>query len=310
MAVKKWMLKAAAQKAISFLPFRNKINYWFQQYITKGVRLDGDHLHWKLTHAADHLNYLRKYGRQQAPSCLELGTGWYPIVPLMLYLHGVGKIQTIDLNAHLTKATLATTLQKLQELKAGGELLKRFPNLQPDRWTQLQQVAAALSELSLEAALIRLQITAITGDARQLPLANQSVDFICSNNTFEHIYPEVLSGILQDFKRVLKADGLMSHFIDLSDHFAHFDHSINIYNFLRFSEKQWARIDNVIQPQNRWRWPQYVALYQQLQIPITEEEVRPGQPELLAQVPVHYEWTKFTTEHLAISHGYLVSVMG
>jgi SAM-dependent methyltransferase len=307
MAIKKWMIKAAVQKTISLLPYRNQINLWFQKNITKGVQLDREHLHWKLTHARDHLTYWQKYSRQSAPNCLELGTGWYPIVPIMLYLHGARKIQTIDLNAHLNQETLEISLRKLIAEKESGRLDLQFPDIQADRWAQLQQLAAHTGTLSLKEALAELKIEAVVGDARQLPVADQFFDLICSNNTFEHIFPDVLAGILQEFKRVLKRDGVMSHFIDLSDHFAHFDPSINIYNFLRFSEKQWSLIDNDIQPQNRWRWPQYQELYRKLQIPLREESVRKGDIQLLREVPVHMEWDRFTAEELAISHGYLVT---
>lgn len=307
MPMKKWILKAIVQKMISVLPFRNQINYWFQKYVTRGVALNEEHLYWKLTHARDHLSYLRKYGNTAAPVCLELGTGWYPIVPILLYLHGAARVQTIDLNAHLTKATLQTCLNTLLDFSTNEQWHSWFPDVEKGRWGELVQLSAQIPEMSLDEALARLHIEAVVGDARHLATADATFDFICSNNTFEHIFPDVLADILQAFKRVLKPGGVMSHFVDLSDHFAHFDQSINIYNFLRFSEAQWKLIDNVIQPQNRWRWPQYQALYQSLDIPLTEEDVRPGDPDLLRHVPVHKEWQRFSEAELAISHGYLVS---
>lgn len=301
------MIKAVVQKAISALPYRNRINYWFQKHVTKGVVLDEEHLHWKLTHARDHLAYLQKYGENEAHICLELGTGWYPIVPILLYLHGAAEVHTIDLNAHLTKDTLQTCLETLETFSTRSQWEEWFPGVDPTRWQQLLSVRQHLDQYTLREALEHLRIVPIIGDARHLAAGDDTFDFICSNNTFEHIFPDVLADILREFKRVLKPDGLMSHFIDLSDHFAHFDTSINIYNFLRFSEAQWKRIDNTIQPQNRWRWPQYKALYDNLSIPILEEEVRPGDLSLLRGVPVHQEWKRFSESELAISHGYLVS---
>ncbi|MBK7337072.1 MAG: class I SAM-dependent methyltransferase [Saprospirales bacterium] len=109
----------------------------------------------------------------------------------------------------------------------------------------------------LEALHIRYLVT----DARKLPLNPESLDLIVSNNTFEHIYPNILAEILAEFKRLLRPGGMMSHFIDMSDHFAHLDTGITIYNFLRFSEKNWGWIDNSIQPQNRWRISHYRHLY-------------------------------------------------
>ncbi|MDV7393123.1 hypothetical protein RZS08_17250, partial [Arthrospira platensis SPKY1] len=121
------------------------------------------------------------------------------------------------------------------------------------------------------------------------------------------IYPHILDPILREFRRVLRPGGLMSHFIDLSDHFAHLDPSITIYNFLRFSKRQWRLIDNPIQPQNRWRMPQYRQLFEQTGWQILKEENRPGDLKALRSVPVHEEWRSMTEVDLAVSHGYVVT---
>lgn len=146
-------------------------------------------------------------------------------------------------------------------------------------------------------------------DARNLKhLADNSIDLVHSNNTFEHVYPSILKDILKEFKRIVKKEGLQSHFIDMSDHFAHFDKSINIYNFLQYSNKAWDNvIDNSIQPQNRWRFPQFVALYNSLNIPLTDQEIRPGDIEAVKSLKIHPDFSKFSTEELAISHCYLYS---
>ncbi|NUO03298.1 MAG: hypothetical protein HUU01_22025 [Saprospiraceae bacterium] len=94
----------------------------------------------------------------------------------------------------------------------------------------------------------------------------------------------------------------------MSDHFAHFDKSITIYHFLRFSEQAWQIIDNSIQPQNRLRFKAYKQMYQELGIPITEENVRPGSQEQVGQERIHRTFLQaYSKEELAISHGYLIS---
>ena len=93
----------------------------------------------------------------------------------------------------------------------------------------------------------------------------------------------------------------------MSDHFAHLDTTINIYNFLRFSPLQWRWIDNAIQPQNRWRISQYRDLYTKKGIAITKEENRPGDLAQLRNVPVHACFAGISETDLAISHSYLVS---
>lgn len=117
-----------------------------------------------------------------------------------------------------------------------------------------------------------------------------------------------MKGILKEFDRIVKKkNGLMSHFIDMSDHFAHMDSSINIYNFLQFSPQEWKLIDNSIQPQNRLRFKNYKDIYQKLEIPITEENIRKGNLQELEKIKIDNSFSDFSKVEIAISHGYIVS---
>jgi hypothetical protein len=105
----------------------------------------------------------------------------------------------------------------------------------------------------------------------------------------------------------LSDGGVMSHFIDMSDHFAHFDNSITDYNFLRYSASEWKRIDNDIQPQNRLRFVDFERMYTDLNIPFVAMGIRPGSIEVLKSVPLSAEFKGYSPEELAVTHGYLVS---
>jgi hypothetical protein len=152
-----------------------------------------------------------------------------------------------------------------------------------------------------------LNFIPIVKDIRALELPEENILLLSSNNTYEHIYPEVLGGIVAKMWSLTAPGGMMSHFIDMSDHFAHMDTSITIYNFLRFSETQWQWIDNSIQPQNRWRLQHYRELYQQLMIPYSEEKIRPGNLEEVQQLPLAAPFAAMPQDEVAISHAYLVS---
>ncbi|HKK77674.1 MAG TPA: class I SAM-dependent methyltransferase [Saprospiraceae bacterium] len=308
--ISKWMLKAFVQKLISFFPQREKVNYLFQKYVTRGVELTDTYFDFKLTHARDHLGYFRKYGQQplSEATILELGLGWYPIVPIALYLSGAHRIISIDIQDWMTHQSQLTTIRKFQEWRAQGKLMDYLPDIDEQRWAAMMSLTQknTVSDLNEISQTIRLE--PLIKDARATEFADNSMDYICSNNTFEHIPEAILADILREFKRILKSGGVMSHFIDLSDHFAHFDPQINIYHFLRFNEKQWQRIDNRIQPQNRLRWPDYLALYAALDLPVSDQTTRPGDLTLLAQVPLAEQYRSYRPEALAISHGYLVSV--
>lgn len=303
--MKKWILKAIIQKTISFLPGSHKLNYWFQKYVTKGVRLSDSYFSDKLMHALDHLNYARKYELPIQFRSLEIGTGWYPVIPLAFYLAGAKQVVTVDLNRLMNEQSLGDCIKTFQAALKEGKLSQFEEHFKSERVEQLLMIDPAKREF--ETLLIALNLEYRVSDARSLEDEAETYDLIHSNNVFEHIYPNILKEILKEFKRVLKPSGIMSHFIDMSDHFAHLDSSISIYNFLRFSESQWRRIDNSVQPQNRLRLGDYEQLYQDLALNIKDSKQRPGEPEVLKNLKLHADFAQRDIKDLAISHAHLVN---
>lgn len=303
--MKKWVLKALIQKLIAALPGSHSINFWFQKNITRGVRLTDQYLDDKLQHAADHLRFARKYRLPRERFCLELGTGWYPIVPVCMYLAGAKTAVTIDLSPLLTEAGIRETVERLQaRFKEGpGESFAAY-----FRRERLEAfLALEPKQMSGDALLEAMAIEYRNGDAQGLDEPSDHFHLIHSNNVFEHVQPKVLEGILREFERVMRPGGLGSHFIDMSDHFAHLDQSISIYNFLRFSEKQWSWIDNSVQPQNRWRLSDYLKLYDRLGFRLLAEETRPGEPEKLATLKLAAPFNRYDLTDVAVSHCHLVN---
>ncbi len=307
----KWIAKAIIQKTISIFPNRESLNHFFQKNVTKGVLLSDEHFGNKLGHAVDHVANYKKYQGESVKDklVLELGSGWYPVVPIVLFLNDAKRTDSLDIQSWMNHETIVTTLKKFDEWKENGKLAEYMPEINQGKWDKLMELLAEAKNMSYEELLESLNLKLYLKDARNTGFEEQTYDFICSNNTFEHIYPEVLKPILKEFKRLCKPDGFMCHFIDLSDHFAHFDHSINIYNFLKFSESRWRKIDNKIQPQNRLRWPAYLSMYKELEIPVSGEEIRKGDLDLLSKVPVNRRAFNYSNEELAISHGYIFSKM-
>lgn len=308
--MKKWIQKAIVQKTISYLPFGHNINYIFQKYVTKGVNLSDEYFYDRLGHAKEHLNAFNKYSNKTIPSnSLELGSGWYPIVPISFFLVGVPQIYSVDISFLTSKKRIQTTLQRFAECHDSGKL-RGFIEFLPQNYAVITELLSNYDQYSLEQVLTKLNITYLIEDARNLSLADNSIDLVNSNNTFEHIYPEILIPILKDFKRVVKKDGgVMSHFIDMSDHFAHFDKSINIYNFLQFTDAEWSRIDNSIQPQSRLRLHEYKKIYTDLQIPITYETHRAGNVEQLKTIKLSAQYTANSLSENAVSHCHFISDM-
>lgn len=307
--MKKWILKAIVQKTISYFPYKEKVNFLFQKYVTKGVYLDDQHFKYKLDALRDHIKYYKKHSStsRQDALVLELGTGWYPIVPTMLYLNDFKKTISIDISNWMNLDRQIIAFQKIIEYYDKGLLANYADDINPEKITILRNICKNRENYTIDEVNKLISLEYMLMDATSLNFKDGTFDLICSNNTFEHVYKEILRGILKEFKRVLKRDGVMSHFIDLSDHFAHLDSTINIYHFLRFGKKKWGLIDNSIQPQNRMRWKDYLEMYAELGIEVKEEDYREGSTDLLSEVDVHEEYSEYLPEELAISHGYVIS---
>ncbi len=305
--ISKWILKAIVQKTISYLPYSQRINYFFQKYVTKGVQLSDAYFEDRLGHAKTHIEAWEQFsGGRPLRSTLELGAGWYPVVPIALYLYGAETIRTADITLLSDAGHLRTTISKFLEYAERGRLTT-WLSVRPDRLEQLRALVAGDKPADFETLARTLHIEYLIQDARHLPLPDGSIDLVHSNNTFEHIYPDILIDLLREFKRIVRPGGVQSHFIDLSDHFAHFDTSITIYHFLRFSPAAWRWIDNSIQPLNRLRITDYRRLYREAGIPVDKEVLRPGNVEELRKGSVDASFLQNTEEENAVSHGHFVS---
>ncbi|MCX6352214.1 MAG: class I SAM-dependent methyltransferase [Bacteroidetes bacterium] len=306
--MKKWILKAILQKAISFLPYKHQINFFFQKYITKGVNLGDDYFYDRLGHAQKHIESFYKYSKSQSlHTTLELGTGWYPVVPISFFLSGATQVYSLDIVLLTDKEKTLTAIRKILEAAEKGKL-KAYINYDEGRLQLLKDILAQEKALSFQEILKKINLEYLVQDARKISLPAHSISLINSNNTFEHIYPFLLVDILKEFKRILAHTGVMSHFIDMSDHFAHLDKTISIYNFLKFTEAEWQWIDNTVQPLNRLRISQYRDIYKEVNIPVSEEISRPGKPEELATIKLAPPFDAMKKEDVAVSHSYFVSV--
>jgi len=305
-----WIVKAAVQKGISFLPLKTHINQFFQRRGTGALSLADQHFGWKVGHAKDHLALWDRHFsgiERSSAHVLELGTGWYPIVPVYFWLHGVNSMDSLDLYPWISAEHCHTTAKKFIEWQSNGLLQSYLGDFDGTRWAQLERAANQPMPLSDFFRMIGLR-TLVGDTAAPIDGMHVSYEFICSNNTLEHILNSPLVAILKRFQSLISAGGGgSSHFIDLTDHFGHFDRSITSYNFLKFSPVQWRLIDNDIQPQNRLRWPQYLEIFQQLGYQVLEADVRPGSIDELRQVKVHHCFSGLSESELAITHGYVIA---
>ncbi len=303
-----WIIKAVIHKSISLLPYKHKLNHLIQNLIGSQVL----HARWfeaKLDQCNNHLEYLLRFNSRKLEdvSTLELGTGWQPIIPIGLFLCGLSDIRTIDEAPHTKPERVHEVLRFFLEYADNGTLKNFLPLLKEDRVERVREVFAEKSGRSASELLAQLSIESVVGDAQAMPLSDGTVDFFVSNNTLEHIPEDVLYGIYREFRRLASPQSIMSHFIDMSDHYAHFDHSITPYNFLKFSTGTWKLIDNSVRILNRLRIGDYRKLHQETGFTVLFEEHEVGSSGMLATVRLAKPFQHLHTEELLITHCWIIS---
>lgn len=249
-----WLPKAIAQKIIAkagWLPLYHKL----QQ---KGGRLQNFHPKSRVEYAAKlYSDTLEQIDINNA-TLVEIGTGWVPVVPLVLHLMGAKKIITYDLNPHLQPDL---TLKCVPLLDTCLSEIKRRTGIEEsglrERLKKLYE-AKTISEL-FQLAGIEYRAPA---DVSKSNLADASVDIVYSNLVLEHVTPQALQGIFSETHRILKPNGICWHNVDFSDHYSATNRRLSSINFLQYSDGFWETWgQNDILYQNRWRYPQYVSLF-------------------------------------------------
>lgn len=254
-----WKLKALGQAVLSGLPGSSSLNYWGQKLVTRAHRDFGPV-------AADRLEKARWFVRQfhehrgqdlNTAQFFEFGAGWDLAGPLALYCLGAGRQRVVDVSP-CARVELVNRI--IEELNRSTAELPRCP----------EAPARSLRELE---ARFGISYRAPT-DARQSAMSRASVDCIVNTYTLEHIPVENLEAILAESFRILKPGGLLLSVVDYQDHYSYRDAGISVYNFLRYTERQWRWFNSPLHYQNRLRHSQYRRLFAKAGFEILSEELK------------------------------------
>jgi len=292
----RWRVKARIQGVIASLPGSSNLNYMMQKYVSGSLKSTTRDLRSRITPSVEHLKYFQKFTGKPLPTrVLELGTGWFPTVPIALYLCGVNEIYTIDVH-DLTKPDYFWSMMKILDSFSEAEMLKMLPQMQPERFQRFKKEIAQSKDIDQIRQM--MNIHPIIGDARKMDFPDQHFDLIISNSTLEHIERDMIVGIWQEFHRLLTPTGIMTHFIDMSDHYEHSDKSINRYNFLQYDDRAWEHFNNSVMFQNRLRYPDYVRIHEAAGFVIREMGVYNGDPSHFRSIALADQFKKYTQEEL------------
>lgn len=302
-----WFIKLAIQRGISLLPRSHKWNELFQKHLTRSLQLTPDRFEERVKFCRTHLEHLRQFGSAKTENftVLEVGTGWYPVVPIGLFLCGAGNISTYDIAPLLTPERVAQALRMFDDYERRAALKTLLPEILPERMAQLRSVAAAAEHQSAQATLAKLNIHARVQDAQDTGLESVSIDLSVSTGVLEYIPVKPLVNILAEFKRVGRPGSVTSHYLNLIDQYWYFDRSITPFNFLRFTERQWKYFNSPLTWLNRLRISDYRDLLAATGFEVVKETDSLGSEAELARVPLAPEFQKYSKQDLLVLTSWL-----
>lgn len=252
----KWLAKAGLQKVFSGLPWGQRLNYLFQRYVTHGLPRPAELMVEYFGNAVQYQHAARLWGGlPRGPRrAYEFGAGQDLATALSLYALGVESQVLVDLRPLAQWNLLA---QAMDDLKARRPRLRALAGRELRPWPQ----RAPASTAQLERALgISYRAPA---DARATGLAAGSFDLVSSSHVLEHIPAADLPAILAECRRLVSPQGVVCHLWNMQDHYADFDPSISVYNFLTLDEARWGLVNSGLHYQNRLRLPDYLAMFKE-----------------------------------------------
>jgi hypothetical protein len=272
----KWILKALLQRGLSALPDPNKWNYFFQRKVSKTLPVSDEVFFERFQYAYERLAIFQEYGTKPIEQlrCFEFGAGWDLAGPIAYFSMGINHQLLVDIRPGVRLELINDQLDKLA---------RHIPELERVYGRSLRRPAVttinSISELKQHFG-IEYRAPA---DARSTGLPDNSIDFISTNSTLEHIPEEDVQKILIECHRIITEEGLMVHFVDMKDHYAYFDSSVSVYNFLSLGTFAWFIINSDLQYQNRLRISDYRKMFERARFGIVKEMITwPEATELAA----------------------------
>ncbi len=304
-----WLIKSAIHRVISVLPRSQKCNEWFQKHVTKSLELGSGAFEFKLDCCRRYLEDFLALSPARADdfTALELGTGWYPIVPIGLYLCGAAEIWSFDIDPLLRPERLKTIYHFFCDYDHAGKLQKFLPRLRPERMDKLREVATQLDHETPQASLEKINLHTFVRDAQNTGLEPKTVDLFFSYSVLEYVPARVQENLYAEFRRLASPHAVLVQYINLKDQFGSFDRSITPLNFLQYSNTAWRWLDSPLIPQTRLRLSDYRALLLKSGFEIIKEENDSAPPFVLEKIRVAPEFQKYSREDLLVIQSWLVA---
>lgn len=220
----------------------------------------------------------KSHGTLKGSTILEIGSGWFPVIPILLARDGAKKVYMSDLNVHMDDITFHETATYLKNRYPDDGFIQKIKNISS---LPIEYLAPFDSSIIQE----------------------KTLDIVLSRTVLEHIPKSDIYYLLSSLRYKMTNEGIMIHLIDHSDHFEHHDKSISKLNFLTWSEEKHALINYLIKDgENRMRHHEYRQVFVDSGFDVVNEEIN-YHHETLEKIPelnFSYPYCKMLPEQLAI----------
>lgn len=295
----KFVYKCFLQRLFSYIPYGEVVNYAFQRYMTRSLPVSDAEFLRKVNLAYSHYSMYVKYYDDEKNDIhyYEFGAGWDLITPITMGLLGC-KVTCSDIRRLVFNELIQDTISKFYLNRDNIPF-----SLDPDL-VKIQKTPP------LEYIRKNLNVHYYAPcDSRSTPFPANHFNFVSSTVTLEHIPLCDIESILAETHRIMMNGGVFSLIIDYKDHWSYFDSSISIYNFLKYSEKEWKRFNPALHFQNRLRHRDYLDIISRSGFKILEivpEFASNDEIRELEQLNINMKYDGYSVEELSIKGAHIV----
>lgn len=291
-ALHDWRLKAAVQTALGWLPGSHQLNFLLQKHVTRTLPISDAELAGQVEKAQRNVAAFKRLCVTPLSEArfYEYGVGWDLLMPLVYYSFGVGSQTVIDLRP-LARVDLVIDVARRLRARRRELGLERLPVV-PDPHGRVSELVAHWG--------IEYRAPA---DARSVALPDASLDMVSSCDVLEHVPLPDVTSILLESRRILRNDGIMRLRVDYQDHYWYFDERVGPFNFLRYEEGTWARLNPGLHYQSRLRHDELLGLIRGAGWQLIEDDhpvPTPDEVQRVARMPLASRFRGIPPDRLAI----------
>jgi hypothetical protein len=191
---------------------------------------------------------------------MEVGTGWHHHDAFLLYLVGDYEVVLFDV---ADKAWLPYIHNYIETLLSHSSFLAT--ELGIEEGAVRRKLEPLISLHSREDIYRACNFVPCIVDDPTVPFfERESVDFMVSNCTLNHIPPDVLIPELSALRAILKEGGQMYHHLGHDDHWAFHDPAVGwpSFNYMRYSDRTWRWFfETKLEYHNRLVKPEWIQIF-------------------------------------------------